>query len=56
MLFEYGFKLENTSNKPLVIYSIADQTDHFANAFIRKNVAYSYDVLMFKSLQSTPFC
>ena len=62
MLFEYGFKLENTSNKPCVIYmnlfteSIADQTDHFADAFIRENIAYSYDVVMFKSLQSTPFC
>ena len=26
--------------------SIADQTDHFANVFVRKNVAYGYDVVM----------
>ena len=50
MLFENGFELENTSNKPRVIYmtlyaeSAAHQTDHFANAFVCENVAYSYDV------------
>ena len=26
------------------IESVADQTDHFANAFVRENVAYGYDV------------
>ena len=25
--------------------SVADQTDHFAGAFVRENVAYGYDVL-----------
>ena len=25
--------------------SITDQTDHFADAFVRKNVAYSCDVV-----------
>ena len=37
--------------------SAADQTDHFANDFVREKVAYGYDVVMtFESLQSTPFC
>ena len=39
--------------------SVADQTDHFANAFVRENVVYSYDVvvkLWLGSLQPTPFC
>ena len=43
ILFEHGFKLENTSIEPQVIIcltiymeSVADQTDHFADAFIRK--------------------
>ena len=51
MLFEHGFKLYNTSNKPQVIYmtlyaeSAADQTDHFACAFVCENVAHSYDVV-----------
>ena len=26
--------------------SVADQTDHFAVAFIRKNVVYGYDVAL----------
>ena len=45
----YGFKLENTWNEPRVIYmtlyteSIADQTDPFAEAFVRENVAHGYD-------------
>ena len=26
--------------------SAADQTDHFANAFVRENVVYGYDVVM----------
>ena len=25
--------------------SVADQHDHFANAFVRENVAYGYDVV-----------
>ena len=25
---------------------VADQTDHFTNAFVRENVAYSYEVVM----------
>ena len=39
--------------------SIADQTDHFADVFVRENVAYGYDVrkdtadaiLFFKEIQ-----
>ena len=26
--------------------SVADQTDHFANVFVRENVAYGYDAVM----------
>ena len=36
--------------------SIADQTDHSANAFVRENVAYGYDVMTFESLQQMQFC
>ena len=56
------FELENTSNEPCIIcmtlYTerIADQTDHFADVFVRKNVAYGYDVMTFESTQPTPFC
>ena len=35
---------------------IADQTDHFADVFVRENVAYGYDVMTFESTQPTPFC
>ena len=35
---------------------IADQTDHFADVFVRENVAYGYDVMTFESIQPTPFC
>ena len=35
---------------------IADQTDHFADVFVRVNVAYGYDVMTFESTQPTPFC
>ena len=44
VLFEHGFKLENTLNEPRAIYmtlyteSIADRTDNFADAFVRENV------------------
>ena len=34
---------------------IADQTDHFADVFVRENVAYGYDVMTFESTQPTPF-
>ena len=50
MLFEHGFKFEKTYNEPRVICmtlyteSVADHTDHFADAFVCKNLAYSYDV------------
>ena len=63
MLFEHAFQLENIQNEPWVIYmmlymeSAANQTDHFTDAFVCKNVAYSYDIVMtFESLQPTPFC
>ena len=36
--------------------SIADQTDHFADVFVRENVAYCDVVTTFKSTQPTPFC
>ena len=62
MLFEHGSELENTSNEPCIIcmtlYTerIADQTGHFADVFVRENVAYGYDVMTFESTQPTPFC
>ena len=63
MLFEHGFKLENTLNESRVINltlyteSFADQTDHFADAFVHENVTYSCDgVMTFVSLQPTPLC
>ena len=36
--------------------SIADQTDPFADVFVRENVAYGYDVMTFESKLSAPFC
>ena len=42
MLFEHGFKLDNTLNDPQVVCmmlymeSIAHQTDHFADASVRE--------------------
>ena len=50
-LFENGSELENTSNELCIIRmtlyteSVADQTDHFADVFVRENVAYGYDVV-----------
>ena len=38
----------------LIAESAADQIDHFAAAFVLKNVAHG--VMKFKSLPSTPFC
>ena len=37
---------------------VADQTDYyFADAFVRKNFAYDYEIVKtFESLQLTPFC
>ena len=41
MLFEHRFQLENAYVEPGVIYmmlyteSVTDQTDHFADAFVR---------------------
>ena len=45
VLFEHGSELENTQNEhciicmPLYTKSVADQTDHFADVFVRENVA-----------------
>ena len=50
MLFEHGSELENTENEPFIICmtlyteSVADQTDHSADIFVRENVACGYDV------------
>ena len=44
MLLEHGFELENTSNKPQVIYmklyaeSAADQTDHLQMLLVAKTL------------------
>ena len=63
MLFKHGSELENTLNEPCIICmtlyteSLADQTDQFADVFVRENVAYGYDVVTtFESTQPTPFC
>ena len=62
VLFEHGSELENTLNELCIICmtlyteSVADQTDHFADVFVRENVAYGYDVMTFESTQPTPFC
>ena len=62
VLFEHGSELENTQNEPCIICMtlykerIADQTDHFADVFVRENVAYGYDVMTFESIQPTPIC
>ena len=51
MLFEHGFEIENILNEPCIICmtlymeSLADQSDHFADTFVRQDVAYSYDVV-----------
>ena len=51
-LFEHWFKLEKTNAlsylhvvKIHYIESNADQTDRFADAFVRENAGYSYDVV-----------
>ena len=47
ILFEHGFKLENTKNEPRrYTESIEDQTDHFVDAFVCENVVYGYDIVM----------
>ena len=41
----------------LYMESVADQTDHFADVFVRKKIAYGCDdVMTFKSTQPMPFC
>ena len=40
----------------LYIESTANQTDHFVDAFISKNVAYGYDAVQtFERIQPMPF-
>ena len=50
MLFEHGLNLKILQMSPgihktLYIESIADQTNHFADVFVRENVAYVYAVV-----------
>ena len=40
----------------LYMESVEDQTDHFADVFVRENVACGNDVMTFESTQLTPFC
>ena len=40
----------------LYMESVEDQTDHFADVFVREDVACGYDVMTFESTWSTPFC
>ena len=50
VLFELGFKLENTLDEPQVICmllyteSVVDQTDQFADVFVCEKIAYGYIV------------
>ena len=52
MLFEHGFSLYKYLNCALNCLhgvtqkSVAAWTDHFADAFVRENVARSYDVML----------
>ena len=51
MPFEHGFELEYTRTEPPIICmtlyteSIADQTNHFADVFVRENGADGYDIV-----------
>ena len=40
----------------VIMESVEDQTDHFADVFVRENVTCGYDVMTFESTQPTPFC
>ena len=40
----------------LYMESVEDQTDHFADVFVRENIVCGYDVMTFESTQPTPFC
>ena len=56
-----GLNLKILKNEPCIIRmtlyteNVADQTDHFADVFVRENVAYGYDVVTFEITQPTPF-
>ena len=62
MLFEHGFYLKKPKLGPDLHYtgSVAAVTDHFADAFVRENVARVYMTLWRRSdvrkLTLTPFC
>ena len=54
-----GQNLKILQMSPALLYteSVADQTGHFADVFVRETVAYSCDdVMAFESTQPTPFC
>ena len=47
VLFEMALNVKIIKMSPaLFARHIADQTDHFADAFVRENVAYGYDAVM----------
>ena len=49
-----GLNLKILKMSPaLYTESFADRTDHFADVFVRVNVAYGYDVMTFESKQPT---
>ena len=61
MLFELGFYLKEPKLGPDVTQQcVAAVTDHFADAFVRENVARVYMTLWrrndFRKLTLTPFC
>ena len=65
VLFELGFYLKNLKLGPDLLYDVtlecvAAVTDHFADAFVRENVARVYMTLWRRNdvrrLTLTPFC
>ena len=49
MLLKMGFNfkiLQILVYMTLYAESVADQTDHFTDAFVPENVAYGYDIVM----------
>ena len=51
MLFEHGFYLKKAQLGPdcmhdVTLESVAAVTDHFADAFVRENIARVYDVVV----------
>ena len=51
MLFEHVFYLDNAQNEPRILHDVIQKVlrsrcDHFNNAFVAKNIATGYDVVV----------